>query len=76
MSMSMSLAANAAKVAKVGAPSAARAMSGLAFQLSDSQKEFQQLARRFAKEEMIPKAAECASPALPTSNRTTHQHNH
>jgi len=33
--------------------------SGLSFQLSEQQKSFQELARKFAKEEMMPVAAEC-----------------
>jgi acyl-CoA dehydrogenase len=44
-------------VAKSAAPSARRAMSGINFQLTDDQKAFQDLARKFAQEEMIPKAA-------------------
>ena len=63
-------------VGAVGPATAVRALSsggasgsGLSFQLSESQRSFQELARKFAKEEMIPAAAECellVSPPLVT----------
>ncbi|XP_033642762.1 medium-chain specific acyl-CoA dehydrogenase, mitochondrial-like [Asterias rubens] len=39
-------------------PESAVQRPGLAFELSDEQKEYQELARKFTKEEIIPKAAE------------------
>uniref|UniRef100_A0A3Q2QE94 Acyl-CoA dehydrogenase/oxidase N-terminal domain-containing protein n=1 Tax=Fundulus heteroclitus TaxID=8078 RepID=A0A3Q2QE94_FUNHE len=48
-----SSSATAAKAASSGHAGS----SGFSFELTDQQKEFQQLARRFAREEMLPEAA-------------------
>ncbi|XP_002739489.1 medium-chain specific acyl-CoA dehydrogenase, mitochondrial-like [Saccoglossus kowalevskii] len=41
-----------------GTEAVSRSSAGISFELTDEQKEYQQLARKFAREEMIPKAAE------------------
>uniref|UniRef100_A0A3B3H587 Acyl-CoA dehydrogenase/oxidase N-terminal domain-containing protein n=1 Tax=Oryzias latipes TaxID=8090 RepID=A0A3B3H587_ORYLA len=52
------LQSSSAATAKAAAASSSNAGSlGFSFELTDQQKEFQQLARKFAREEMIPVAA-------------------
>ncbi|XP_002739510.1 medium-chain specific acyl-CoA dehydrogenase, mitochondrial-like [Saccoglossus kowalevskii] len=41
-----------------GTEAVSHSIAGISFELTDDQKEYQQLARKFAREEMIPKAAE------------------